>query len=259
MRRARRGSIGRSSRQSLRHLIAESLRARVLAGELRAGARLPSEPDLARSLGVSRSSLRSAIALLEEEGLLLRRQGSGTYVTHKPLLRNDLGRNFGVSEMIAATGLEPGTLLARSASEPAPAEVAAAFGIAAESALSVLRRVRTAAGRRVVDTTDWCGVEVLDPDALLELPGGSLYVALAELGLSVHHGVASMYPAFAIGDTAKRLKVPEGTPLLTLFQVDSTVDGVVVLVSREHHLADAFEFSVYRRGPGEGGENPGAG
>ena len=42
--------------------------------------------------------------------------------------------------------------------------------------------------------------------------------------------------------------------LLTLFQVDSTILGEVVLVSLEHHLADAFEVSVYRRGPGETSE-----
>jgi hypothetical protein len=41
---------------------------------------------------------------------------------------------------------------------------------------------------------------------------------------------------------------------LTLFQVDSTADGVVALVSSEHHLADAFDISVYRRGPGDTGE-----
>jgi GntR family transcriptional regulator len=97
---------------------------RVQAGEFRAGARLPSEPDLAQDLGVSRSSLRAAIALLEEDGLLRRLHGSGTYVTHKPLLRNDLSRNFSVSAMIAATGLEPGTLLGHSAVEQAPADVA---------------------------------------------------------------------------------------------------------------------------------------
>ena len=48
--------------------------------------------------------------------------------------------------------------------------------------------------------------------------------------------------------------MPRGALLLTLFQVDSTADGEVVLVSREHHLADAFEITVYRRGPGDGGE-----
>lgn len=242
-------------RRSLRHQLAESLRARVLAGELQAGAQLPSEPDLARSLRVSRSSLRAAITLLEEDGLLRRRHGSGTYVTHKPLLRNDLSRNFSVSEMIAATGLEPGTLFGESAIEPAPADVAEAFGLATGSALSVLRRVRTAGGKPVVDTTDWCLPEVLDPAALSELAGGSIYDALAERAHTIHHGVATMYPTVAGRALASRLSVRERTLLLTLFQVDSTADGVVALVSREHHLADAFEISVYRRGPGDNGED----
>ena len=223
------------------------------AGELRAGAQLPSEPTLARDLGVSRSSLRAAITLLEEDGLLRRQHGSGTYVTHKPLLRNDLSRNFSVSAMIDATGHEPGTLLGRSAVEPAPSDVAEAFGIATGSPVSVLRRVRTAGDRPVVDTTDWCRCEVLDPATLLELPGGSIYVALTDRGHSIHHGVASMYPTVAVGEIRKRLNVPPGTLLLTLFQVDSTADGVVALVSREHHLASAFDISVYRRGPGDAG------
>jgi GntR family transcriptional regulator len=228
---------------------------RVQAGEYRAGGRLPSEPDLAQDLGVSRSSLRAAIALLEEDGLLRSLHGSGTYVTHKPLLRNDLSRNFGVSAMIAATGLEPGTRLGHSGVEPAPADVASAFGIPTGSPVSVLRRVRTASGRPVVDTTDWCSCDVLDPATLSGLSGGSMYAALAERGLSIHHGVASMHPTVAVGEIAARLNLAVGTLLLTLFQVDSTADGVVALVSREHHVADAFEISVYRRGPGDGGED----
>ncbi|HEY3728332.1 MAG TPA: GntR family transcriptional regulator [Solirubrobacteraceae bacterium] len=249
--------MGTPERLSLRHRIAENLRERVEAGEFGPGSQLPSEPNLARSLGVSRSSLRSGIALLEEDGLLRRRHGSGTYVTHKPLLRNDLSRNFSVSAMIAATGLEPGTQKGSAGGEPAPDDVAAAFGIEPGTTLSVLRRVRTADGRPVVDTLDWCRCEVIDPDALADLGEGSIYVALAERGLTIHHGVASIYPTVADGETADRLDVPEGTLLLTLFQVDSTADGVVALVSSEHHLADAFDISVYRRGPGDTGEDHG--
>ena len=46
-------------------------------------------------------------------------------------------------------------------------------------------------------------------------------------------------------------KCRPGTLLMTLFQLDSTAEGTVVLVSQEHHLADAFEVTVYRRGPGD--------
>jgi GntR family transcriptional regulator len=246
--------VATSTRPSLRHRIAESLRERLEAGEFVAGTRLPSEPELARRLGVSRSSLRAAIALLEADGLLRRLHGSGTFVTERPLLHNDLSQNFGVSDLIAATGLEPGTADARAASEPAPADVAEAFGVEPGTSLSVLYRVRTASGRRVVESTDWCRKELLDPAELAALGAGSVYDALQAQGVTIHHGVASISPTVAKSETARRLKVAPGSLLLTLFQVDRTILGEVVLVSLEHHLADAFEVGVYRRGPGETSE-----
>ena len=93
--------------------------------------------------------------------------------------------------------------------------------------------------------------DVLPLQAMARLDGGSIYAALAERGLPVHHGVASIEPATARGGVARRLGVRAGALLLTLFQLDSTADGTVVLVSQEHHVADAFEFTVYRRGPGD--------
>ena len=238
-------------RRSLRHSVAKALRERIVAHKLGPGDRLPSEPELALSLGVSRSTLRAGIALLEEDGLVRRLHGSGTYVAHRPGVRNDLSRNFSVSAMIAAMGVEPGSVDERCAAEHAPSHVAAALGVRAGTLVSALRRVRTADGRRVVDSTDWCRTDVISPEAICELEQGSIYAALAERGMPVHQGIATMTPDVAMGEVAQRLGVPKGALLLTLFQVDSTADGIVVLVSQEHHLADAFEITVYRRGPGD--------
>ena len=241
-----------ATRRSLRHSLAQELRARIRAGEWRPGERMPSEPELARRETVSRSSMRAAMTMLEEEGYVSRRHGSGTYVTHRPALPNELGRNFGVSSLIVSEGLEPGTVEERSGAEPAPAAVAEALGVAEGEPVSTLRRVRTADGRRVVDATDWCRVEHLPPDDLPAI--GSIYAALAARGLRVDHGVAHLTPRNAAGDVADRLGVPSGTLLLTIDQVDRTADGVAVLVSREHHLADAFTFTLLRRGPGDASE-----
>lgn len=238
-------------RRSLRHSVAKALRERIITQKLEPGDRLPSEPELARGLGVSRSTLRAGVALLEEDGLVRRLHGSGTYVAHRPGVRNDLSRNFSVSSMIAAMGVEPGSVGERCAAEPAPARVAAALGIRPGTPVSALRRVRTADGRRVVDSTDWCPTDVITPEAIAELEEGSIYAALADRGMPVHQGIATVTPDVAMGEVAQRLDVPKGALLLTLFQVDSTADGIVVLVSQEHHLADAFEITVYRRGPGD--------
>jgi GntR family transcriptional regulator len=239
-------------RRSLRHSLAQELRTRILAGEWRPGDRIPSEPELARRRTVSRSSMRAAITMLEEDGVVSRKHGSGTYVTYRPALPHDLGRNFGVSSLIRSTGMTPGTVEEDSGAFPAPAAVAEALGVAEGELVSSLRRVRTADGRRVVDVTDWCRVEHLPPEELPEIPEGSIYAALADRGLAVDHGVADLTPSNADGDLARRLDVPRGTLLLTVDQIDRTADGVAVLVSREHHVADAFTFTLLRRGPGEG-------
>jgi DNA-binding GntR family transcriptional regulator len=238
-------------RRPLRHSVARALREQIVASGLEPGARLPSEPELARSLGVSRSSLRGGIALLEEDGIVRRLHGSGTYVSHRPVVRNDLSRNFSVSSMIAATGVAPGSVDERCVEEAAPPHVAAALGVGGETEVCALRRVRTAGARRVVDSTDWCRADLIAVEAMRELDGGSIYAALAERGFPVHHGVATITPDVARGEVARRLRVPDGALLLTLLQLDSTADGTVVLVSQEHHLAEAFEITVYRRGPGD--------
>jgi GntR family transcriptional regulator len=241
--------------RSLSHAVARALRERIAGERLEPGDRLPSEPELARVLGVSRPSLREGIALLEEDGVVRRLRGSGTYVAHRSGVRNDLSRNFSVSSLIEAMALEPGSRSDECAAERAPPRVAAALGLEAGAPVCALRRVRTADGRPVVDSIDWCRPDVLPLQAMASLDGGSIYAALAERGFPVHHGVASIEPATARGDVARRLEVRAGALLLTLFQLDSTVDGTVVLVSQEHHLGDAFEFTVYRRGPGDESED----
>ena len=240
-----------ASRRSLGHAVAKTLRERIAGERLEPGDRLPSEPELARVLGISRASLREGIALLEEDGVVRRLRGSGTYVAHRSGVRNDLSRNFSVSSLIEAMALEPGSRSDECAAELAPPRVAAALRLKAGASVCALRRVRTADGRPVVDSIDWCRPDVLPLQAMASLDGGSIYAALAERGLPVHHGVASIEPATARGGVARRLGVRAGALLLTLFQLDSTADGTVVLVSQEHHLADAFEFTVYRRGPGD--------
>jgi len=236
-------------RAGLPQQIAGALRAQILGGVSRPGDQLETEPMLARRLGVSRSTLRSAIALLEHEGHVERRHGAGTFVTARPVLRNDLGQNFSVTDMISSAGLRPGTAEMQADLVPAPAGIALQLHVEAGVPLSRLRRVRTADGRRVVDSTDWARAEDLSPDELKAIARGSIYAALARLGLGVQHGVARIEPATAGSELAARLSVTPGTLLFALHQVDYTDAGHPVLASIEFHVADAFEFTMYRRGP----------
>lgn len=216
--------------------VVDELRTAIVDGTRAPGERLPSEPDLARTLGISRPTLRDALRALEDEGLVRRVHGSGTYVTGRPLLRNNLERNAGVTDVIASFGQVPGTLARTVAEEPAPAWVTEALGI--ERAL-VLRRIRTADGRPVVYSVDY-----VRPGTPVD--GESLY---ATLGTAINHGVATLRPVTADAFLAGALGVAQGAPLLELRQVDYDEADAALAAAQEYHVADAFDFTVYRRGP----------
>ncbi len=101
--------------------VADQIRASIVDGTYRPGSRLPSERDLARRLKVSRPAVREAIGALQNEGMVVTRQGSGTYVTG----RSEPARTAAASERAEADFSPTGTLEVRLLIEPAIARLAA--------------------------------------------------------------------------------------------------------------------------------------
>jgi GntR family transcriptional regulator len=224
----------------------------VARGRIRPGSQLPPEPQLAAEIGVSRATIREALGSLEDEGLVTRARGSGTFLAHRPRVRNNLDANFGVTEAIRAAGMRPGYEEGITRIEPAGDE-SEALQLASADEVVIVERVRTADGRRVVFSLDVLPAMLLAdrPGVLPRLGRGSLYETMErELGIVIHRGVASFAPVKANAVIARKLHIPRGTPLLSLDQVDYDEEGRPVLSSHEHHLADAFEFTLVRRGPG---------
>jgi GntR family transcriptional regulator len=231
--------------------VRDQLAGRITSGAIPPGSRLPPEPQLAEDLGVSRATLREALRSLEEDGFVTRRRGAGTFAAHRPRLRNNLDVNFGVTEAIRASGMEPGTVDAKVGIAPATAQEASALDIAVGAPVVTVERVRTADERRVVLSRDVIAQELVGEDALARLGNGSVYDLLeTATKTAIQHGVVTIEPIAADRQMARKLKIPTGSLLLYLRQIDYDRSGDPVLLSHEYHLGDAFEFSVVRRGPG---------
>jgi GntR family transcriptional regulator len=234
--------------------VREEVRDRIRDGRFSDGVQLPPEVELATSLGVSRTTVREALLQLEQEGLLIRRHGHGTFVRSAARLRGSLNANLSATEVIRGHGMEPGTSHAQVEEAAVDAEVAAILGLAAGDPVLRLERVRTADGRPVIFTIDLIPAKLfhatgVEADALLD-PGLSLYRLYADrLGRSITDGQASIRLTRADALVADRLGIPAGSPILRLEQVDATAEGEAVLFSVESYVADTFEFSVHRRGP----------
>ena len=96
-----------------RHLylqVIERLKKDIESGVFKENERFPSEFELARELGVSRATLREALRILEEEKVIIRKHGVGTFINPKPLFTSGIEQLSSVSTMIRNAGMEPGTI-----------------------------------------------------------------------------------------------------------------------------------------------------
>lgn len=225
---------------------------RIEAGELSPGERLPAEPVLAMSLGVSRATLREALRSLEDDGYLSRKPGAGTHVATGSRFTNSLNNNLGVADIIRSMGMVPGTRSMEIHFVDASEEVARDLGIEVGVQLVVVERVRTADDVAMVFSTSFypAGPGRSQPLTLEDIGEESLYQVLERLaGIKVQHGTGTIAPARADAALAAKLSVPKGTLLMHLRQVDHDERGVPVMLSSEYYLSEAFVFTVLRRGP----------
>jgi len=230
-------------------IVRDGLRRAILSGEFPPRSALPNEGRLGTRFAVSRATIREAVRGLVEEGYLIRRQGSGTYVTERPLLRNSLDVNFSYTAYLESLGVRATRRVLEVRRGAAGEEVADRLHLASTAPVVEVRRVRTADDRPAIFSIDVLPADVAgtaDDEAF----GGSLYSFLARAGHPVAHGEAILAPAVADEALAAVLDVAAGTLLLHIDQVDVDVHGRRVMHSREWHVPSVIELRCFRRGPG---------
>jgi GntR family transcriptional regulator len=229
----------------------DMLRQAIQDGKYPPGSQLPSEMELISQLGVSRSTLREAMRSLEEQHLIVRKRGLGTFVSERSILK-DLSINFGITEMIQQAGMLPGSDDVTLKREKASAGIANALHLDESEIVVVLARVRTADQRPVVWSQDIIPEKVLGEHAIetpfLETHSPYQFIE-THLKIHISHGTAQIHPVAATAEIAEKLNIHKGAPLLRIDQTDYGPGERPVLHSIEHHLSDAFVFIVNRRGP----------
>ncbi|WP_030407725.1 MULTISPECIES: GntR family transcriptional regulator [Streptomyces] len=222
--------------------IADDLRARISSGELTPGDRVPGEPALVREYGVAKETARRALTLLVDEGLAVRRRGSGTYVREfRPIPRvankrlAEDGWGAGKSIWDADLGDRQYTVsgLQVYESEP-PRQVAKLLELDEGEPVVVRSRRYVVEGEPVQQATSYLPAkDVRESPITQENPGeGGIYGRLADLGLKPVRFTEELRARMPSQEESSLLALSAGTPVVEICRVAFTANGRPVEVNQ---------------------------
>jgi len=221
---------------------------RIAAGELRGGQRLGAERGLAADLGVSRSTLRQALSVLERDGVVRRvpGRGGGTFVT--PPVDRDLSRIVGLPSLLREQGFVAGTRLISAAVVDADPRCARALGLRPGALVLSVVRIRLADGTPL--SLEHARLPADRFPGLLELAlGGSLYDLLrSRFGVVPAEAEERIDVRPADAEQAAILEVEPGAPLLVVTRTAWDAAGQAMEHSLDLFRADRTSITVRTRG-----------
>lgn len=232
---------------------AEEARARLLdligSGALRGGERLGAEREIASSLGVSRSTLRQALSVLERDGVVRRvpGRGGGTFVM-TPKVDRDLSRIVGLPSMLRDQGFHAGTRVISAAVVGSGAPCAAALGVEPGALVLSVVRIRLADGAPLSLEHAQLPADRF-PGLLEQSLGGSLYEVLeARYGVQPAEAEERIEVRSAHADEALILGVEGGAPLLAVTRVTRDAAGAPFEFSYDLFRSDRTRITVRTHG-----------
>lgn len=212
------------------------------------GDRLPTEPELAKQLGVSRATLREAMRTFETQGFLLRKQGVGTFVVRPTqVLESGLEVLESIETLANRTGLPVSPGKVDLEQRQATNEECDALGLELGCRVISVSRVILAEGRPAAYLVDILPEDVLSPDEVQQGFSGSVLDLLLERGnpqlVNSHCEIA----AVAANSTISRaLHIQRGDAILKFSSRLFALDGRVVDCSYSYFLPGYFRFHVVR-------------
>jgi len=213
-----------------------------------AGQRMTSEPELARQLGVSRATLREAMRTFETQGMIRRRQGSGTYVVGKVAVI-DAGLEVLESLDTMASRMNLAITVSDLQIEEihADGDLAQALDVPVETRLTRVQRVIRADERPVAYLIDILPQSVVSVAQLPESFSGSILDFLIHRGDVLSNSRATIGATNAPADVAKALEIQRDDVLLHFASRLYGVENKIVDYSMSYFIPGYFHFHVNRR------------
>ena len=223
--------------------LADTLRNAIAAGTYHRGSKLPSESELQRDTGLSRSTVRKALAQLVEEGLLVKERGRGAFVAATPQT-SPQGLTFAsFTAQAEQRGYAVTTRTVDAKTAPAPDEVAGFFGFPQGCTENVVEVTRL----RYLDNEPVCLETSYFSTAYAKLLDENLEQSMyAVLRARFHKLPASGHKTFEVCRARQHeaflLNVEKGTPLMLITDFVLDTEGAPLHVSKRVMRTDRVKY-----------------
>ncbi|MFT3978388.1 MAG: GntR family transcriptional regulator [Sphingomonas bacterium] len=217
--------------------LARNIRRHIASGGIDPGEALPSERELTELTGLSRVTIRKSIDRLIEEGILFRKQGSGTFVARRIETPGSVLSSF--SDDARSRGENPGVIWMIKAYAQPTEDEAAMLKIASAAQVARLGRVRLSGGEPLAIEHAVVPAEFL-PD--LDRIGDSLYAALEKNDCRPVRGTQRIQGALATPTEAGMLSTEPNAAVLRIERLTLLADGRPVEFTRSTYRADRYVF-----------------
>ncbi len=234
--------IGNKPRTTQYDRLASLLRNRIATGSFARGAKLPSESELVRDTGLSRSTVRHALEVLVEEGLIKKERGRGAFVTGIPTAQENNMVFSSYTDQIEQQGMRPTTRTVDTGMAKAEGKIARFFGVDPQSPLVKLVRMRYLDGDPFCLETTYLPAEL---DVLIDQDlNGSLYATLRrEFHRAPAHGHKTFEVCHATQSEAFLLNVDRGRALIMITDYVYDTEGRPLHISKRIQRTDIAKYT----------------
>ena len=221
----------------------------------RPGDQMPVEHELMERFGVSRITVRQALAQLVHEGVLTRRSGKGTFVA-QPRIEQELHVLTGFVEDMVALGMRASARVISMEWVPAERVVAQHLELPVGKTVLRLERVRLGNDEPLLFDVSYLPPALGERVAREDLAVHPIFSLLEDkYGIPVGFADYRIYPAIASREVAGHLDVPRGSPILAIERTSYSENGTPLDYERLHYRGDRVTYRTrLLRRPGKGTE-----
>lgn len=234
-------TLDRSSRVPLYFQVAEQIERAILSGAIAPGEKIDNEISLANDLGLSRPTMRQAIQVLVDKGMLVRKRGVGTQVVHGKISRSvELTSLF---DDLSVAGQKPRSDVLELEKIPATESVAQELQLAVGDLVWSLERLRYIGEEPLALMHNFLPADAIDLSQV-DLAKTGLYASLRQRGILMRVARQRIGARRADARDARLLHEKRGAPLLTMQRTTYDNAGQAVEFGLHAYRADMYAFEA---------------